>query len=89
MHYVYVLQSEGDSNLYVGCTHDLKRRIELHNSKKVQSTKNRTPFTLIHYEAFTHPKDAFEREQFLKTGWGKRFIRKNLKNFFVAKNLGG
>ncbi|MAZ30230.1 excinuclease ABC subunit C [bacterium] len=82
MHYVYILQSESDGELYVGCTNDIQRRVEEHNTKKVQSTKNRTPLHLIHYEAFLDKYDAFERECFLKTGWGKRFIRRNLKNFF-------
>jgi len=82
MHYVYILQTEYLNELYVGCTNDLKRRIVAHNSGKVTSTKSKVPYKLIHYEAFQNKHDAFEREQFLKTGWGKRFIKKNLKNYF-------
>ena len=89
MQYVYILESKSDGNLYIGCTNDLQRRITLHNSKKVESTKHRTPFTLIHYEAYLSEKDAFERERYLKTGWGKQFIKKNLENYFLTKNLGG
>jgi putative endonuclease len=84
MQYVYILKSEQDGELYVGCTNDLKRRIELHNSKKVTSTKNRVPLKLIYYEAFLNQHDAFKREQFYKTGWGKRNLHKLLANYFKS-----
>lgn len=89
MQYVYVLESEKDKQTYVGCTTDLKKRVKLHNSGSVSSTSKRIPFKLIFYEAFLDKRDAFAREQFLKTGWGKNWIRKNLKNHLAAKNLGG
>jgi putative endonuclease len=76
MQYVYILQSKKDGLLYVGCTEDVKKRIELHNSGKVASTKSRRPFKVIYYEAFTNKQDAFCREQWLKTGWGKNHIKK-------------
>lgn len=81
MHYVYVLQSNKDQNLYIGCTKDLKQRLFLHNSKKIASTKKRAPLKLIYYEAFLDQHDAFTREQFLKTGWGRNYIRHALRNF--------
>ncbi len=81
MQYVYILQSADDGYLYVGCTNDLQKRVRLHNSGKVESTKRRLPLTLIYYEAYRHKKDAFEREQFLKTGWGKRYIKKILHHY--------
>lgn len=82
MQYVYILQSEKDMELYVGCTQNLKNRLTLHNAKKVLSTKHRTPLKLIHYEAFLDKNDAFAREQFLKTGWGRNYLTKTLKNLF-------
>ena len=82
MQYVYVLQSQKDHDLYIGCTYDLKKRLVLHNAKKIASTKNRVPFKLIYYEALIDQHDAFEREQYLKTGWGHHYIRKTLSNFF-------
>jgi len=82
MQYVYILNSEKDSFLYTGCTTDLKRRVALHNAKKVPATAKRTPLKLIHYEAFMHPKDAFERERYLKTQWGRNYLRKALRHFF-------
>ena len=82
MQYVYVLQSKRDGDLYTGCTKDLKERVKLHNAKKVASTKARTPFILIYYEAYIDADDAYQREIYLKTQWGKSYIRKVLSNFF-------
>ena len=82
MQYTYVLQSKKDNDLYIGCTKNLKERLKLHNAKKVASTKQRTPFVLIYYEAYIHERDAFAREQFLKTQWGRNYIKKTLSNFF-------
>jgi putative endonuclease len=80
MQYVYILKSKKNSELYVGCTKDIKKRIELHNSGKVFSTKLNLPYYLIFYEAFLNEKDAYERERWLKTGWGRNQIRKMLRN---------
>ncbi len=85
MQYVYILQSSADDNLYVGCTSDLRKRLLLHNAGKVQATKNRRPMKVIYYEALMNKKDAFEREKFLKTGWGRTYIRRVMKNHFSQK----
>ena len=84
MHYVYILQSIKDGKLYIGCTNNLKARFKLHNQGKIESTKNRTPFKLIHYEAFLDKHDAFAREQWLKTGWGRKQIKEMLKNYLAS-----
>lgn len=80
MHYVYVLHSAQDGNLYVGCTNDLQRRIREHERGNVPSTRNRRPLNLVHYEAFTNQADAFGREKWYKTGWGKTHLQKMLSN---------
>ncbi len=77
------MKTNYNNELYVGCTADLQCRIVEHNSGKVKSTKGKLPYTLIHYEAFLDQRDAFAREQFLKTGWGKKFTKKNLKHYFL------
>ena len=81
MYYVYVLKSKRDTKFYTGCTNDLKKRILLYNSGKVESTKYRTPLTLLYYEAFLNKEDAFQREQWLKTGWGRNHLDKILSNY--------
>ena len=70
MFYVYVLMSLSDQGLYIGCTKNLKSRIERHNSGMVDSTKNRLPLKLVYYEACLNQSDAFNREKYLKTLMG-------------------
>ena len=82
MFYVYVLLSMKDKNFYVGYTNDLKKRFEQHNKGEVTSTKNRRPLKLVYYEACLNQHDALEREKYLKSTYGKRFIRNRLKNYF-------
>lgn len=43
--------------------------------------KGRGPFTLVYYEACLQRYDAEMREQYLKTGMGKRYIRNRIKHF--------
>ena len=80
MFYVYVLFSEKDGNFYVGYTANLKNRVLKHNSGEVQSTKWRRPLLLVYYEASINKSDALHREKYLKTSYGKRYIKNRLKN---------
>ena len=80
-YYVYILQSKQDNNWYTGYTDNLKRRINEHNQGNNFSTKHRKPFKLIYYEACLDLYDAKNREKFLKTGMGKRYIKNRLKNY--------
>ncbi|OHB49408.1 MAG: excinuclease ABC subunit C [Planctomycetes bacterium GWF2_41_51] len=82
MYYVYVLLSEKDGDLYTGYTNDLKDRVNKHNNGDVQSTKHRTPLTLIYYESCLNQTDAIKREKKLKTTWGKRYLKSRLENYF-------
>jgi putative endonuclease len=83
-YYVYVLQSENDRKFYTGFTTDLKRRFEEHQEGKNFSTKHRKPFKLIYYEFCLNEKDAKIRERYLKTAWGKRYIKNRLKNYLTG-----
>lgn len=71
MYYVYILQSKKDQGLYIGYTHNLKKRLAEHNKGMVISTKTRLPLTLVHYEGFICQQDALNTEKYLKTtrGW--------------------
>jgi len=84
VHYVYVLRSAKDNNLYTGYTADLRQRHAAHQAGKVASTRNRRPLQLIYYEAYLLAKDARARELFLKSGSGKRYIRKQMSHYFSA-----
>lgn len=84
MFYVYILKSLKDNNLYTGYTKDLRKRFLQHNNGDVISTKNRMPFELIYYEGCLNQQDATHREKYLKTSWGKRYIKSRLKNYLTG-----
>ena len=77
--YTYVLKSHKDGKFYTGPTSNLKKRLKEHNSGLVSSTKYRSPFELIYFEACLNKDDAYRRERYLKTGVGKRYIKNRLK----------
>lgn len=66
MFYVYCLKSEKDDSVYIGYTNDLKRRLVEHNLGKSFSTKNKIPFKLVYYEAYSSQSDAKYCEKNLK-----------------------
>jgi len=84
MYYVYVLQSLKDYFFYVGYTSDLKVRVKKHNKGLVPATKNRHPLKLVYYEACLNRSDAIKREKYLKTSWGKRYIKNRLSNYLTG-----
>ena len=81
IYFVYILYSQKDHKLYVGCTSNLESRIKNHNSGKVPATKNRIPLILIHSETFGDKAEAFNRERFLKSLWSGRLKKKILKEY--------
>lgn len=83
-YYIYILQSEKDNNFYTGYTNNLKERLQMHNSGKVISTKNRTPLKLVYFEGCINQQDATHREKYLKTAWGKRYIKERMKNYLTG-----
>lgn len=82
--YVYVLRSAKDCQLYVGLTRDLRARLQLHNNGKVPSTKHRVPLELIYWEGCLNESDAAQREKYLKTAWGKRYIKGRLRRYLTG-----
>jgi len=85
-HYVYVLRSEKDKNLYIGYAVDLMRRLGQHNARKNFSTKSRTPFKMIYVEATLNEEDAKRREGYFKTSQGRRFLKLRLIKYFNSVN---
>ena len=81
MCYTYVLQSRADGTFYTGATSDLRARLTCHFDGRVRSTSYRRPLTLVYYEACVNASDARRRERFLKSGKGKRFLRRRLASF--------
>ncbi len=78
MFYVYILESAKDNEFYTGFTNNLKKRLLKHNSGKIFSTKLRRPLKLVYCEVCLSEKDARQREKYLKTGIGHRFVKQRL-----------
>lgn len=79
-YFVYLLQSERDGSLYVGCTSDLKRRFSEHNQGKSYHTKKYAPWKLLYFEAYRNKNDAFQREHSLKLhAQGLRRLKERLR----------
>jgi len=89
MYYTYVLLSQKDGRFYTGSTGNLGKRIKEHNSGRVSSTGYRRPFRLIYYEACLNKYDALQREKYLKTGMGKRYLQNRLKQSLVTNSCNG
>lgn len=81
MYSVYVLYSKKDNKLYTGSTNNLFERVKRHNKGLVESTKYRRPLILIYYEGCLNQKDSIRREIYLKTAWGKRYLKNRLKEY--------
>ena len=81
MFFVYVLHSASDAGLYIGYSANLRRRFAQHNEGGALATSHRGPWELIYYEAYIEQADALNREKYLKSGGGRRFLRAQLKQY--------
>ena len=83
-YFVYILQSESNNQFYVGYAEDLKRRLKEHERGNIPSTRNRRPLKFVYYEFCLNKTDATNRERYLKTAWGKRYIKNRIKNYLTG-----
>ena len=92
MYWIYVLECSNDQSWYIGYTSNLKKRLVEHQSgygsettkKKIMGAQQRGEalrWKLIYCEGYLDIKDAKGREVFLKSGSGRRFLKKQLKNY--------
>ncbi len=75
-HYVYILKC-ADATYYVGCTNNLKRRLEEHSKQQVGYTSTRLPFELVVYTVFPDKYKAYHYEKYLKSGSGRAFAKRH------------
>lgn len=77
--YVYRIRSIADpARDYIGVTRNVKARLSLHNSGKVEETKDAAPWELEFYAAFPSRHRAKSFAHFLKTESGQVFGRHHL-----------
>ncbi|OVE76224.1 hypothetical protein BVX97_02220 [bacterium E08(2017)] len=79
MHYVYVLQSEQSEHLYIGSSSSPDERLKSHNMGRVRSTKGGRPWNRVLLESHEDKASALKRERYLKSGWGRRELKKRLE----------
>ncbi len=82
-YFVYLLENQNDKSWYIGMTSDLKQRIKEHQSGKGgRTTKLKKNWKLIYFEGYLIKQDASGREKFLKSGSGRKYLKKQLQNSF-------
>jgi len=76
--YVYAIECEGGSH-YIGQTDDIPRRWTEHVEGKGASwTKRHRPIRIIHWEEYGSREEAVEREKHLKTGFGRKWLKREI-----------
>jgi len=72
---IYVLKCR-DNSFYIGQTNNFEKRLVEHNNKQVSWTASRLPVEPIHWEIFKSREDAVKREKELKTGFGRKWLKR-------------
>ncbi len=83
MQFVYLLENKIDKSWYIGFTTNLKKRLKEHLSGLGgKTTSSKKQWKLIYFECYLNKIDALGRERFLKSGSGRKYIKKQLRNYF-------
>ena len=87
--WVYVLKCNDDS-FYIGQTDNIPRRFEEHDAGEVSWTKSHLPVEPIHWESFKTREEAVKREKELKTGFGRKWLKREYEaGRLAARQAGG
>jgi len=78
MYYVYILFSTVKCISYVGSTDNPERRLVEHNTGKSYFTNRYRPWILIYLEKFDNKLNALNREKYLKSRSGRRWLKKEI-----------
>ncbi len=86
MFWIYLLECAEDNSWYIGYTSDLRRRILEHQTKHgARTTRRKEGWKLIYCEGYVNKLDAQGRERFLKSGSGRTYLKKQLRNYLEHK----
>ena len=78
-YYVYVILCNDDS-MYIDQTNDLQKRWREHVAgTAAQHTKKHRPLKIIHYEEFGSRTETVKRERDLKTGFGRKWLKREFQ----------
>ncbi len=77
-YYVYILFSLKCHRFYTGHTGNIIKRFHSHNGLATKGYTIRCrPYVLVYWEPFDSKPEAIQREKFLKTGAGRRWVAEN------------
>ncbi|MDO8620302.1 MAG: peptide-methionine (R)-S-oxide reductase MsrB [bacterium] len=77
--FVYAILCD-DNLIYIGQTDNLQGRWVKHNNGTASDhTKKHKPLRLIHYEEYKTRTEAIKREHDLKTGFGRKWIKREFE----------
>lgn len=79
MYYVYVLRSVNHGRLYIGSSAEPDQRLISHNAGRVKSTKPYRPWVRVLLEEHEDRRTAEQRERYLKSGYGRRWLKRHLE----------
>ena len=80
MFVVYVLRSFKNKKRYIGYTSkDSLERLKEHNRGCNKWTRENKPFELIYTENHDLKREAIQREKFLKSGQGRKWLDENIE----------
>lgn len=76
--FVYALECE-DGSIYIGQTQDILKRWKQHAiGRGADWTRKNPPVRLVHWEESNSLESAVEREKELKTGFGRKWLKREL-----------
>lgn len=80
---IYVLKCS-DGSFYIGQSENFPKRLAEHRSEKVAWTAPRLPVEPIHWEVFDSREEAVKREKDLKTGYGRKWLKREYERGGLA-----
>ena len=75
---VYVLAGRRPAYLYKGAARDVVERLRNHDAGRVARTRSLRPLRLVFFEYCVDYSAALQREQFLKSGAGRAWLKEHL-----------
>ena len=82
--YVLVSRARGALRFYTGISADVQKRLTEHNAGYTFSTKGYRPWELFFSEKYATRMEARHREKFLKSGFGREFVKTKWEKSSVA-----
>ena len=73
----YVLLGRDGVYMYKGSARDIRKRVIDHLQGRVARTRNQRPLKLIHVEYSANYTEARRRENWLKSGQGRKWLKTN------------